>query len=313
MVRSRMIEFFSQVKGRLLGKTRLPTRAKMQTWGISIYTGDSPYSVCPSNGIDNPVLTGASVSDVSGLYVADPFMIRKSGRWHMFFEVLNSQSGKGEIGLASSEDTHQWHYQRIVLRESFHLSYPYVFEWNNEYYMVPESYQVNSVRIYKATDFPLKWAYLGDLLVGDVFEDSSLFRFKQRWWLLTDLAKPPYWAGTLRLFFATDLLGPWIEHPSSPIVDGDPHIARPAGRVVVLNDKVIRFTQDCCPVYGTQVRAFEFTELTPTAFHEQAISGPPVLQGSGKGWNESGMHHIDPHLLDNGKWMACVDGWYWKS
>ena len=113
-----MLEYFSRVKSRLLGKSRVPERVKMQTWAIGIYTGDSPYSVGPSDGISNPVLTGASVSDVPGLYVADPFMIRTASTWYMFFEVLNSQSGRGEIGLATSEDGHQWHYQRIVLRES---------------------------------------------------------------------------------------------------------------------------------------------------------------------------------------------------
>jgi hypothetical protein len=308
-----MKNFFSRIMRRLRGTSRASQGAKMQTWAIGIYSGDSPYSVGPSDGINNPVLTGASVSDVPALYVADPFMIKTAGTWHMFFEVLNSQSGRGEIGLASSEDTRRWHYQWIVLRESFHLSYPYVFEWKNEYYMVPESYQANSVRIYRAIDFPLKWAFVGDLLVGDVFEDSSLFRFRDYWWLLTDLAKPPYWAGTLRLFFASHLLGPWSEHPSSPIVDGNPHIARPAGRVVVLDDRVIRFTQDCCPVYGTQVRAFEITDLTVTTFKERSLNIPPVLQSSGEGWNECGMHHIDPHLGDDGKWIACVDGWYWKS
>lgn len=308
-----MKKLLSRVRGRLFGTSRAPQRDKMQTWAIGIYIGDSPYLVGPSSGVNNPVLTGASVSDVPALYVADPFMIRTAGTWHMFFEVLNSQSGRGEIGVASSKDTLQWHYQRIVLREPFHLSYPYVFEWDNEYYMVPESYQANSIRLYKASNYPLKWTFIGDLIVGDVFEDTSLFRFGDYWWLLTDLAKPPYWAGTLRLFYSKHLVGPWTEHPKSPVIDGNPHIARPAGRVVVWGNRIIRFTQDCCPVYGTQVRAFELTELTTTTFQEKSLGIPPVLQASGEGWNESGMHHIDPHLGDDGRWIACVDGWYWRS
>jgi len=188
-----------------------------------------------------------------------------------------------------------------------------VFEWENEYYMIPESYQARSVRLYKAVDFPLAWSFVGDLLTGDDFEDSSVFRFNDRWWLLNDLSRAPYYAGTLRLFFSDRLEGPWTEHPKSPVVDQDPHIARPAGRVVTWNDKVIRFTQDCCPVYGIQVRAFELTELTPTNFREQELNPSPVLQGSGSGWNESGMHHLDPHLQQDGQWIACVDGWHWNS
>lgn len=307
-----MKHLLTRATRRLLGRSSTPPRTKMQTWSIGIYAGDTPYTVGPADHVDNPVLTGASVLDVPALYVADPFMVKAAGTWHMFFEVLNSRSGRGEIGLAVSKDGREWRYQQIVLKESFHLSYPYVFEWGGDYYMVPESYQANSVRIYKATNFPLSWAYIGELLVGDVFEDSSVFHFRDYWWILTDLAKPPHWAGTLRLFWARDLLGPWTEHPKSPIIDGDPHIARPAGRVIVLDDRVIRFTQDCCPNYGMQVRAFEFTELTTMTFQERALKIPPVLQSGNERWNESGMHHIDPHFNDDGKWIACVDGWYWK-
>ena len=35
----------------------------------------------------------------------------------------------------------------------------------------------------------------------------------------------------------------------------------------------------------------------------------PVLGARNDGWNEMGMHHIDPHLLEDGTWLACVDGW----
>jgi hypothetical protein len=33
------------------------------------------------------------------------------------------------------------------------------------------------------------------------------------------------------------------------------------------------------------------------------------LSASGRGWNGSGMHHIDPHRMEDGRWIACVDGW----
>lgn len=116
---------------------------------------------------------------------------------------------------------------------------------------------------------------------------------------------------TLRLFFADDLMGLWQEHPKSPLIEGNGHIARPAGRVLAHDEMIIRYAQDCDPVYGNQVRAFEITELTTTSYREQEVKDNPVLTGSGSGWNESGMHHIDPHL-EEGRWIACVDGWCWK-
>jgi len=68
----------------------------------------------------------------------------------MFFEVMNSQTGKGDIGSAASRDGLHWEYRQIVLSESFHLSYPYVFYVGGEYFMIPESYEANSMRLYRA-------------------------------------------------------------------------------------------------------------------------------------------------------------------
>ncbi|HEY0729749.1 MAG TPA: hypothetical protein VGD38_16825, partial [Pyrinomonadaceae bacterium] len=84
-----------------------------------------------------PTLSKQNVTDVPTTFVADPFMIH-DGSWHMFFEVLLT-SDKGEIGLATSDNGLDWTYQQIVLREEFHLSYPYVFKWQDTYYMIPET------------------------------------------------------------------------------------------------------------------------------------------------------------------------------
>ena len=90
---------------------------------------------------------------------------------------------------------------------------------------------------------------------------------------------------------------------------GMPQIARPGGRVLVVGDKVVRYTQDCATTYGRQVRAFEIVDLTTVTYSERPAWEDPVLGPRNDGWNEMGMHHIDPHLLEDGTWLACVDGW----
>jgi hypothetical protein len=282
----------------------------MQEFSIGIYVGDSPLRFWVSENIDNPVLTHRNVSDVQAAFIADPFMIKSNQHWHMFFEVWNRHTQKGEIGLATSEDAIRWTYQQIVLAEPFHLSYPYVFEWNGDYYMIPESYQAGSIRVYKGTPFPTHWSFSHTVIHGPYYADTSIVRHDNKWWLFTE-TNPGMKHDTLRLYYADDLAGLWREHPKSPIIAGNGHIARPAGRVLAEHDRIIRYAQDCDPVYGKQVHAFEVTELTATRYQERENENP-VLTGSGYGWNESGMHHIDPHL-ENGKWIACVDGWCWKT
>src|SRR5689334_2345850 len=273
-------------------------------WSIGIYTGTSPSDLSPAAQISNPVLTAANVTDIPAAFVADPFMIRVNS-WFMFFEVLRNDRPIGEIGLASSDDGLRWKYEQIVLREDFHLSYPYVFEWENAIYMIPETLGANAVCLYEADEFPTRWSLKTKLIEGQC-ADPSIFRFNDLWWLF--LCSTPYQHDTLWLYFAEQLTGPWREHPRSPIVRADMRRARPAGRVITLNDKLIRFAQDCVPRYGSRVRAFDVLELTTTNYTEVENSASPVLQATGAGWNALGMHHVDAQQQPDGSWLACVDG-----
>ncbi len=278
-------------------------------WSIGIYAGDSWAGLAPPAHVRNPVLTGASVSDARGRYVADPFMVRADRTWYMFCEVMDDRTGRAAIGLAVSANGTEWTYERLVLAEPFHLSYPYVFEHRGDYYMVPECSTSRSVRLYRAARFPDRWSLVGTLLRGPCLLDASIFHHAGRWWMFVE-TNPDRRYDTLRLFCAGDVTGRWSEHPESPVVAGDPGAARPAGRVLVAGDRIVRFAQDCSVAYGTAVRAFEVTELTPRRYREREACPGPVLRPSGAGWNESGMHHLDPHRGDDGLWMACVDGWY---
>jgi hypothetical protein len=120
--------------------------------------------------------------------------------------------------------------------------------------------------------------------------------------------KPAAQYDTLRLFYADELTGPWREHPKSPVAEGNNRKARPAGRVRVIDGCPIRFAQDCYPRYGTRVRAFSISELNTKTYREKERPESPVLGPSGTGWNELGMHHVDPHEIAEGNWIACVDG-----
>jgi hypothetical protein len=269
-------------------------------WSIAIYRGLSPFNLEPAP----PVLTKADITDVPAAFVADPFMLRRDHTWYMFFEVMNLETRLGEIGLATSNDGLNWTYDRIVLREPFHLSYPHVFVWQNEHYMIPEMIGADAVCLYKALDFPYNWARFVELVKG-AHADPSLLRFDDRWWLFT--CSPPYQHATLKLYFADELLGPWTEHPKSPLIRNDMSRARPAGRILKFDNRLFRLAQDCAPRYGSSVRAFEIKNLTTNDYAEVELR-IPILKASGSGWNANGMHHIDAHQQANGYWLACVDG-----
>jgi hypothetical protein len=143
-------------------------------------------------------------------------------------------------------------------------------------------------------------------LVPGALADATPFRHGGRWWMFA--CPHPYEHDALSLYAAARLAGPWHEHPRSPLRTQDPCASRPAGRVTAWRGRLLRFAQNCRPIYGSAVRAFEITRLTPEDYEErEAVSTPVLAAGEEGSWNGTGMHHVDPHRLPEGGWIACVD------
>jgi hypothetical protein len=283
-------------------------RTRVEIWSIGVYEGATPFALEPASGTSGPVLRARDVTDVAARFVADPFMVQDGARWVMFMEVFNAERGKGEIAVATSGDGVSWRYDQVVLSEPFHLSYPYVFRWQGAWYMIPESHEAGSVRLYRALEFPHRWSF-ERTLIERPYTDCSVVQAGGRWWLFA--AGGPREPGVLRLHHAEALEAPWSEHPASPIVAGDQSRSRPGGRLIRYEGRLYRIAQDGVPSYGSRLHAFEITTLTTTDYQEREIPGNPILAGSGSGWNRAGMHHIDAHQCADGRWIAVVDGHRW--
>ena len=274
-------------------------------WAIGIYTGTSPFHLSSPTNINNPILTAKDVTDIDAKFVADPFIVKTDSLFYMFFEVLNKINNQGDIGFAESLNGLKWKYKHIIIDESFHLSFPYVFKWDNDYYIMPESGEDLSVRLYKATDFPKKWEFKGDLIKGYHFADPQIIRYNNLWWLFVCTREND----NLNIYYSQNLMGPWKQHPKSPVIKNNPHIARGGGRILEYNQRLFRYTQDCFPTYGIQVYAFEITKLDTTSYEEKIVDNKAIIKASGAGWNKLGMHTIDPIYISAGKWLSTVDGY----
>ncbi|ULA65101.1 MAG: hypothetical protein LZF86_190397 [Nitrospira sp.] len=280
-------------------------RAGMQEGAISMLAGPSLLDL-NQEGLANPVLMAQDIRDCVAASVRAPFMLEVAGRWHMLFEVRNRDSEKNEIGWATSDDAMRWTYRQIVLATPYPLSYPYVFEWNGGYYMLPQSVEAGMLRLYKAFEFPVRWALAGILLRGK-FSTPSIVRHEDQWWLFT-VSDAEDAAAALRLYRADELLGPWSEHPQSPIGFVGPVGLKLAGRVVAHEGRLVRFEQAREPGHGSIVRAFSITELTPTQYSEAPYPGSFFsAKDKDQNQNHSSLSHIDAHCLGDGRWMACVD------
>ncbi len=279
-------------------------------WSISIYEGTNCLKLKPTSAIKNPVLSRSDVTDTIATFVADPFMVRVQDDWLMFFEVLNYKKQRGEIAFAKSKDGCNWNYQHLILSEDFHLSYPYVFEFESNWYMIPETCEANSVRLYQAKNFPTSWEFVKEILVGSRFVDASILNFNGIWWLFVGVEPTDEDAcNRLELYYADRLLGDWVLHPHSPIIDRNREISRPAGRIQHIDNQLIRFAQNCTVTYGYNVTAIEIELLTTTDYTEAKMQpdGAYLFELGTISCNSIGMHHLDFIMLGDRHCIACVD------
>lgn len=271
-------------------------------WSVGILEGPELLNMGQAKQLRHPNFTAADIKSPPTEFVADPFLVKEGDGYLLFFEMMNKVSGRGEIGVAESADGKSWRFKQQVLVEPFHLSYPFVFEEGGEHYMIPESRAVKQVRLYKATNYPTEWR-LEKVLIEGNYADSSIVKYHDRWWIFT--GKAPY---SLAIWYADTLLGPWTEHAGSPFYSGDSSKTRPGGRPMVIDGKLIRFSQDNRGGYGKHLRAFAVDTLSPTEFAEHPLEPDPLFAPTGNGWRFNGMHHFAPVQRADGSWIASVDG-----
>jgi hypothetical protein len=270
-------------------------------WSIAVYQGSSPFKLEPA-GSRIPAISPESITDIKCRTVADPFLLRRSDHWYLFCEAWNDNSGRGEIGFATSVDGLEWSWSGIVLREDFHLSYPHVFEHNGTVYMVPETRQADTVRLYAALSFPHDWRLVNVLIRGP-YADSTVFFHDGVWWMFSQRG-----LDEMRIFYSGQLDDGWTMHPMNPIWPGNRTYSRPGGRVIQVHGDLYRFAQDGVLTYGNNLRAMRIKHLSKLEFEEEEIPQSPVLSASLKGWNALGMHHLDAVETGPDQWLGAVDG-----
>jgi hypothetical protein len=225
---------------------------------------------------------------------ADPFIWSRDGRCFLFMEELPFDTRVGRISVLELDDSlRPTGPSAPVLDEPRHLSYPYLFEYSGELFMVPESAGSGRIDCYRCTAFPTRWTLELSLMTGLRAADATLFEHDGRWWLLCSArAHGAHINGSLHAFYADQpLTNRWTPHPGNPLVR-DFSRGRPGGRVLCRDDgRLTRPAQDSVPRYGHGLRLMEIERLTPDGYAEREIwrgTGP-----SCGGWRA--MHHLDWH------------------
>lgn len=199
-------------------------------------------------------------------FLADPFGIWRDGRLHIFAEAFDYRTRHGVIDVLTFDADLTLRTRRTVLREPWHLSYPFVVEADGETWMIPEAHRSGAVTLYRATAFPAGWEPVTRLELDTPAVDATPFRHDGLWWLAySPSGSQDLKQGRLHLAYAEALTGPWRVHPGNP-VRIDRGSSRPGG-TPFLDDGVLTLpVQDCAATYGGAIRLLQIHDLTPERF-----------------------------------------------
>jgi|TARA_B100000959_G_C14934957_1_gene605344 folate-dependent phosphoribosylglycinamide formyltransferase PurN len=203
-------------------------------------------------------------------FLADPFVIEHNKENYIFVEEYNFINKKGIISVYKISKNGS---QKIgvALEENFHLSFPYIFEFENNYYMAPETNEVNEIRLYKCEEFPLKWKYEKTMLKSIKASDTMIFNFNNYWWLMTTFSNSGHNTDSeLQIFYSKNgpLTDNWISFKKNPVIT-NPDIGRNGG-IFFDDKKLFRVAQSFgFNAYGKKINIQEIIKLDPDNFIEK--------------------------------------------
>lgn len=223
-------------------------------------------------------------------FLADPFGLWREGVLHIFAEHYDYRTRHGVIMCLRFDDALRPLGREIVLRETWHLSYPFVFESDGETWMLPEAHRSGTLTLYRATRFPDRWVPVATLPQEHGAVDATPFRHDGRWWLCYAAAATRRTRqGELHVAFADRIDGPWQAHPGNP-VRVDRAGARPGGTPFVAGGTLVLPVQDCTATYGGAIRPLRFTRLDPQRV--ETSLGPPIMAPADAGAYRAGLHTL---------------------
>jgi hypothetical protein len=242
---------------------------------------------------------------------ADPFALRRGGVLHLFAEAYDYRDRHGRIVHLTIDAQGRAAPPQVALAEQWHLSYPQLVDDGGALFMLPEASKGGGLTLYRATDFPLGWEAVTDIVLDVVPVDATPFRHDGRWWLAyasgTDRRSS---MATLHLAVADRLQGPWRAHPGNP-VRVDRGGARPGGTPFLLDGQLVIPVQDNRATYGGAIRLLKVDRLSDQ--HFEASLGPHLVPPASAGRYSAGLHTLsaggDVTLIDVKRIDRSGRGW----
>ncbi len=251
-----MLRFIGRIASRYL-RMKLRYLLYLDQWFLA-------YKINPNaNDVDGTFYRFRRLVPPKDRFWADPFPLKRDGKYYIFFEELPYKTRKGHLSVIQVDSRGIVDGPRTILERPHHLSYPFVFEWQGETYLIPETRQARRVELYRCTSFPDKWELDRVLLTDVQAVDTTIAEIAGRWWMFTSLQVE----GTrhlyeLHLYYADSPVGPWRPHEANP-VKPETHTSRSSGRLVERDGSYYRPAQ-VGP--GDSMILYKIEHLDPRSF-----------------------------------------------
>lgn len=180
-------------------------------------------------------------------WAADPFIFEKDNKVYIFVELFDVLKWKGDIAYCIYENGvfSAW---KIIISANHHFSFPYIFEFDNKIYLMPETGSIKELALYEAIEFPDKWEKIHILCDEGNLADSVF---------IDDTKMLSYYNDGKKLNLAL-LIREKDKFVLKDIKHDINYLLRPAGKIFKINNRLIRPVQDCTHFYG---EAIDFNEL----------------------------------------------------
>ena len=202
-------------------------------------------------------------------FLADPFVYQRDEKTFIFAEHYSTERQKGHISCVEISENITPSIKPVVV-EKFHMSFPFIFDYEGNTYMCPETSESKDIRLYRCTNFPLQWKFEGTLMSNVSAADSMIFYHKNKWWLFTNIDSAGVGGHDTELFiFYADspLTNKWNSHPLNPIYT-DSRFARNGG-FFRDNGSIFRVSQiKGFDKYANGIRINKVVELSEQLFQE---------------------------------------------
>lgn len=217
---------------------------------------------------DDYSFTEVSIDDSGKYWFADPFVFEKDGVTYLFYEAFDLVQRRGLIGYSIyNQATSVGSAPTVIINEPYHLSFPNIFEYNGDVYIMPESCEDYTLHLYKATNFPDEWERVYDVL-PDAYVCDSIFMDKgDEHYLLTNNLLHHTPTGTYPSCWLKNYLykvaGLKVLDDGVKVGEGE-FGTRNAGKSFEEKGKLYRMGQDCrFKGYGRGMVLFEVQSLSP--------------------------------------------------